>query len=113
MIASLGVPAGTPAPSADAHTSATLILPLTAVVRSPHDPRGFAVFVIAGGGSPERGGGGAAPGESKETVKLVDVKLGDVIGSGVYVTDGVAATDRVVTMGATLVRDGDAVRIIP
>jgi RND family efflux transporter MFP subunit len=97
MIASLGVPAGTPAPTG---APATLILPLTAVVRSPHDARGFAVFLVAGA-------------EGKETVKLADVKLGDVIGSGVYVTDGVADTDRVVTMGATLVKDGDAVRIIP
>jgi RND family efflux transporter MFP subunit len=97
MIAALGVPAGTPAPTG---APATLILPLTAVVRSPHDARGFAVFVLAAA-------------EGKETVKLVDVKLGDVIGSGVYVVDGVSDTDAVVTMGATLVRDGDAVRVIP
>jgi multidrug efflux system membrane fusion protein len=96
MIASLQIPG---AAAASVGAPATLILPLTAVVRSPHDPRGFAVFVAKG-----------EPG--KETAKVVDVKLGDVIGSGVYVVEGVAAADRVVTMGATLIRDGDAVRLI-
>jgi multidrug efflux system membrane fusion protein len=97
MIASLQVPGGSPA--APAGAAATLILPLTAVVRSPHDARGFAVFVATG----ESG---------KERAKVVDVKLGDVVGSGVYVVEGVAPTDRVVTMGATLIRDGDAIRLI-
>jgi multidrug efflux system membrane fusion protein len=96
MIASLQIPGGA---AGSAGAPATLILPLTAVVRSPHDPRGFAVFVAAGDPGAER-------------AKLVDVKLGDVIGSGVYVVDGIAAADRVVTMGATLVRDGDPVRVI-
>ncbi|MCL2447655.1 MAG: hypothetical protein FWD17_01775, partial [Polyangiaceae bacterium] len=77
----------------------TVILPLTAIVRSSHDPRGFAAFVATGESGHER-------------AKLVDVKLGDIVGSGVYVASGLAPSDRVVTMGATLLRDGDAVRII-
>jgi multidrug efflux system membrane fusion protein len=96
MIASLQIPGGAPAAAAG---PATLILPLTAIVRSPHDPRGFAVFLATGEAGLER-------------AKVVDVKLGDVVGSGVYVVDGVAPADQVVTMGATMIRDGDPVRLI-
>jgi multidrug efflux system membrane fusion protein len=96
MIASLQIPGGAPRPAA---ASATLILPLTAIVRSARDARGFAVFLATGESGNER-------------AKLVDVKLGDIVGSGVYVVEGIASSDRVVTMGATLIRDGDAVRLI-
>lgn len=93
MIAKLVVPEG-------ALAERTLVLPLTAVVRSPRDPRGFSVFVI------DEGGG-------KDTARLRDVKLGDVVGNQVVVTDGLKIGDRIVTMGATLLADGDAVRVIP
>ena len=96
MIASLQIPGAAPLA---AGAQATLILPLTAIVRSSHDARGFAVFLATG----ESG---------KERAKLVDVKLGDICGSGVYVVEGLTSSDRVVTMGATLIRDGDAVRLI-
>ncbi len=93
MIASLKVP--------DAVlTGASLVLPLTAVVRSPRDARGFAVYVVEG-----------EPG--KEVAKLRDVKLGDVLGNTVFVTDGLKNGERAVSMGATLVADGDPVRVIP
>jgi RND family efflux transporter MFP subunit len=90
MIAKLVVPEA-------ALESQALVLPLTAVVRSPHDPRGFSVFVV----------------EGKEVARLRDVKLGEVVGNAVVVTDGLKAAERVVSMGATLVNDGDAVRVIP
>ncbi len=77
--------------------SSSLVLPLTAVLRSPRDPRGFSVFVLEG--------------EAK--VKMTDVKLGEVVGNGVIVSEGLAVGDRVVSMGATLLHDGDAVRVIP
>jgi len=77
-----------------------MVLPLTAVVRSPRDPRGFSVFVVAAEGG-------------KEIAHLRDVKLGDVVGSAVVVREGLAAADRVVSMGATLLTDGEPVRIIP
>ncbi len=93
MIASLKVPEA-------ALTGGSLALPLTAVVRSPRDTRGFSVFVVEG-----------APGQ--ELARLRDVKLGDVLGNTVLVAEGLKKSERVITMGATLVTDGDAIRVIP
>jgi multidrug efflux system membrane fusion protein len=80
--------------------STALVLPLTAVVRSPRDPRGFSVFVVDG----EAG---------RESAHLRDVKLGEVVGNGVVVSEGLKTSDRVVSMGATLITDGEPVRVIP
>ncbi len=93
MIASLAVPETSLADS-------SVMLPLPAVVRSPHDPRGFATFVIEGDGD-------------ATIVKMRDVKLGDVLGNDVLATQGLAVGDRVVCQGATIVTDGAAVRIVP
>ncbi len=93
MVASLKLPEG-------AAATLSLTLPLTAVVRSPHDPRGFAVYVVEG----EAG---------KEVARQRDVKLGTVLGNSVLVTEGLKSGDRVVSMGATLVIDGGPIRIIP
>jgi RND family efflux transporter MFP subunit len=93
MIAKLVVP------EAALETSA-LVLPLTAVVRSPRDARGFSVFVVDGDAG-------------KETAHLRDVRLGEVVGNGVVVSEGLKANDRVVSMGATLITDGEPVRVIP
>lgn len=93
MIAKLVVPDA-------ALTSRALVLPLTAVVRSPRDPRGFSVFVVEG----EAG---------KEVARLRDVKLGDVVGNAVVVSEGLEPKQRIVSMGATLLTDGEPVRIIP
>jgi hypothetical protein len=48
-----------------------------------------------------------------EIAHLRNVALGDVTGNGVAVTRGVAAGDRVVVTGASLLVDGDPVRVIP
>jgi multidrug efflux system membrane fusion protein len=93
MIASLKI-----LDAADAESG--LVLPLTSVVRSPRDPRGFSVFVVEGD-------------EGKEKARLRDVKLGDVFGNTVAVTDGLKVGEKAISMGATLVGDGDSVRIIP
>jgi multidrug efflux system membrane fusion protein len=93
MIAKLVVPEA-------ALSERALVLPLTAVVRSPRDPRGFSVVVVEG----EAG---------KEVGRLRDVKLGEVVGNQVVVSEGLKVGDRIVSMGATLVIDGDPVRIIP
>ena len=77
-----------------------LVLPLTAVVRSPNDPRGFSVFVVDGD-------------KGKDTAHSRDVKLGDVVGNAIIVTEGLKSAERVVSMGATLLTNGDAVRVIP
>jgi multidrug efflux system membrane fusion protein len=93
MIASLSVPQSALAES-------NVMLPLTAVVRSPHDPRGFATYVVDGP-------------DEKATVHLRDVKLGDVIGNDVLAIQGLAVGDRVVSQGATVVIDGSSVRVVP
>jgi multidrug efflux system membrane fusion protein len=89
MIAKLVVPE-------QALEARALVLPLTAVVRSPHDPRGFSVFVVDGDHARSR-----------------DVKLGEVVGNQVIVTEGLKVGDKIVSMGATLLTDGDRVRVIP
>jgi multidrug efflux system membrane fusion protein len=83
-----------------AESDASLALPLTAVVRSPHDVRGFAVFVVDG--PPDR-----------YVARQRDVALGSVLGNTVLVSSGLQAGERVVAMGATLLVDGDPIRIIP
>jgi multidrug efflux system membrane fusion protein len=93
MIAKLVVPEGS-------LKEASLALPLTAVVRSPRDPRGFSVFVVETQGS-------------RDVARQRDVKLGDVVGNAVIVVDGLKAKERVVSMGATLLNDGEPVNVIP
>jgi multidrug efflux system membrane fusion protein len=85
-----------PSPSAAADT---LVVPLSSVVRSPRDERGFAVFVLDGTGD-------------REPVRQLDVQLGEVIGNSVTVTQGLALNQRVVTVGATLLRDGNDAVVI-
>lgn len=75
------------------------LVPLSAIVRSPRNPRGFSVFVLEGGG--ERG-----------LARLRDVALGEVAGNNVTVTSGLALGQRVVTVGATLLRDGGEAVVI-
>jgi RND family efflux transporter MFP subunit len=77
-----------------------LTLPLGAILRSPADRQQYAVFVAEHHGD-------------EEVARLRMVALGDVVGNGVAVVSGVAAGDRVITTGATILHDGDRVRIIP
>jgi multidrug efflux pump subunit AcrA (membrane-fusion protein) len=94
MIASLKIAEPTGAAAAS-----TLALPLTAVVRAPRDPRGFAVFVVD-------------PAGKGDVARLREVKLGDVIGNSVLVTSGLRSGERVIERGATLVSDGETVRVL-
>jgi len=94
MVASLGVARGA-APAGSA-----AVVPLAAVVRSKTDPKGYAVFLADGTGD-------------EPTVKLQDVKVGRILGDAIAVTDGLKSGERVVVYGATLVQDGQKVRVIP
>jgi RND family efflux transporter MFP subunit len=76
-----------------------MVVPLSAVVRSPRDAHGFAVFVLDG--TADRG-----------PARLHDVRLGDVLGNGVTVVSGLSSGQRIVTVGATLLRDGDEAVVI-
>jgi RND family efflux transporter MFP subunit len=77
-----------------------LIVPLSAVVKSAVDSDKYALMVV------ERKG-------DVEIARLRTVELGDVMGNGVAVTQGVASGERVVVTGASLLVDGDPVRVIP
>ena len=76
-----------------------VVVPLSAVIRSPKNPRGFSVFVLDGGADRAR-------------ARLADVELGEVTGNSVTVTRGLALGARVVTVGATLLRDGNEAVVI-
>ena len=94
MIASLQL-AGASAPVAEA-----LTLPLNAIVRPPHDNNDFAVYTIQ-----DRAG--------RSVAHLRKVDLGDIVGNEITVAKGVSTGDRVIIRGATMVSEGDEVRIIP
>jgi multidrug efflux system membrane fusion protein len=79
--------------------SALLAVPLSAVIRDPQNPEGFAVLVAEGDGDPV-------------TVHNRTVELGDAYGNMIQVLGGLKAGERVVTAGSTLVRSGDKVRVM-
>jgi len=97
MIGAIEIPADAPAAGIDRASPA---IPLTAIVRPADQPDRYSVFVVddAGAGS---------------TVHMRAVTLGGVQGNLVAVTAGLATGERVVVMGATLLKDGEAVRVIP
>jgi RND family efflux transporter MFP subunit len=95
MIATVEVP-GLRAPAAPAGLS----VPLSAVVRAPEGGDAFAVLVLEGT-------------SDRATARARRVRLGEVTGNRVTVLGGVTAGSRVIVTGATLVHDGDAVRVIP
>ena len=76
-----------------------LVVPLTAVVRSPDRREGFAVFLTDG------------PGDSPK-VRTQDITLGDTYGNNIAVLTGLSAGERVVTSGANMIRAGEMVRVI-
>jgi RND family efflux transporter MFP subunit len=77
-------------------------VPLTAIVKSSigESPDAYAVFVAHEQGDVRR-------------ARLQPVSLGDVYGNMIAVTSGVAVGTPVIVSGATLVNDGETVRIVP
>jgi len=94
MIASL--PISEPGPSAQPVT----VVPLAAVVRAKTGGEDYAVFVIE-------------PGQGKRIARSRTVKLGEAYGNTVAVLEGVKVGEQVITTGASLLHDGDAVVLIP
>jgi RND family efflux transporter MFP subunit len=76
------------------------VVPISAVIRSPSNPEGFAVLVTDG------------PGDIVK-VHTQDVTLGNTYGNDIAVHSGVGPNDRVVTSGTNMIKAGDEVRIIP
>lgn len=111
---------------ASSSREAVMTVPLTAIVKSPAGQGG------SGGGGP--GGaptsGAASTGAAadtlsgyavfvveqsgeKEIARARVVTVGDVVGNEIEVAGGLREGDRVITTGATLMKDGDIVRVIP
>jgi multidrug efflux system membrane fusion protein len=96
----VGMIAAVAAATGQAPTAVTVV-PLTAVVRSKTNPEGYALFVVE-----EKDG--------KKIASLRDnISLGEVYGNMIAVTNGVKVKEPVIVTGATLVADGQPVRIIP
>jgi multidrug efflux system membrane fusion protein len=76
------------------------VVPLAGVVRAKTGKDEYAVFVVGS----EKG---------KLSAHMRPVKLGEAYGNTVAVLEGVQVGERVVTTGATLLNDGDAVVLIP
>jgi len=95
MIASVEVAADVPAEIA----AGTTTVSVAAVVKSKR-PGGFAVFVAEGSND-------AAQARTR------DVTLGRISGNRVAVESGLAVGERVIVSGASLLVDGDRVRVIP
>jgi multidrug efflux system membrane fusion protein len=82
----------------DAPRKEGLTIPLSAVVRSTSNANGYAVFVIH-----EQSG--------KYVAEERQVKLGEAVGQVISVLDGIRANDKVVTLGATRIANGQEVRL--
>jgi multidrug efflux system membrane fusion protein len=78
----------------------SVAVPLAAVVRSLTDPDGYGVFVVDSEGG-------------HDIARARPVTLGTAVGNAVAIAAGVRAGERVIVMGATLVTDGEMVRVIP
>src|SRR5262245_25152842 len=78
----------------------TPVVPLAAIVRSKDKPDQYAVFIVQ-----EQGG--------RQVARLRQIKLGEAFGNTIAALEGVQIGDRVITLGATLVLDGQPVQVIP
>lgn len=77
-----------------------LVVPLSAVVRAPADPKGFAVFRITGR-------------DGKSYASAQPIEAGQTFGNSIEVTRGLTAGQKIISIGSTQVRDGQQVNILP
>jgi multidrug efflux system membrane fusion protein len=76
------------------------VIPLQAVLRSAQDPSAYTVMI------PE-------PASNGTIARARTVQLGPAYGNNIAVTSGLQPGDRVITTGASLVRDGEPLQLIP
>ena len=93
MVVALALTSGSPA-------EPQMEVPLTAVVRGTSGPESYAVYVVDKKGA-------------SEEARLKEVQLGEVTGNEIAVISGLEAGDQVIVSGATLVSDGQDVKVIP
>lgn len=77
-----------------------IVVPLTAVVRAPADPNGFAVFRLT-----ERGG--------KSYASAQTIGIGETYGDSIEVTSGLSAGQKIISLGGAQLHDGEQVSVIP
>jgi RND family efflux transporter MFP subunit len=77
-----------------------LVVPLSAVVKAPSDPNGFAVFRLV-------------PRDGKTYAQAQAIQIGQTLGNSMEVTGGLSAGQPIVALGGSLVRDGQEVRVLP
>lgn len=92
MIASITIRSG----SQQEHVN---VVPLTAIVRSLSRPNGFAVYIPEGSGDTVR-------------ARSQEVELGPTYGNDIAVLQGLKPGDRVITYGASMIKNGETVKII-
>jgi multidrug efflux system membrane fusion protein len=85
---------------ADQPGETVVTVPLEAIVKPGTGAAEYGVFVVDG------------PADAK-TAKFHPVKLGAVVGNAITVTGGLAVKQLVIVRGATLVADGQRVRVLP
>src|SRR5262249_4349075 len=81
-------------------TQARTVVPLSAVIKVPEKKDTFAVFVVT-----ENSGTSVA--------RMRPVVLGELVRNDVTITQGLADGEAIVVRGATIVRDGDRVAVVP
>jgi multidrug efflux system membrane fusion protein len=79
---------------------ARVVVPLSAVVRAPAVPNGFAVFRLE-----DRNG--------KTYATAENITVGSTFGNSIEVTSGARAGERIVALGGEFLRDGQEVRVLP
>lgn len=82
-----------PGPSVNA-----LVLPLSALTRSPRNMDAYAVVIVS-------------KQDGKEMARVQDVHIGQALGNEVEITKGITAQDRVVVEGSNMVPDGGPVEV--
>ena len=75
-------------------------VPVVAIIRDSERPDSFAVMTVQGD-------------DEVKTAQRQPVELGDIYGNMIAVRSGLTVGERVITTGATLVKTGDNVRIVP
>ena len=77
-----------------------MVVPLTAVIRSPDHKEGFAVYVTDGTGDTPK-------------VRTQNVTLGDTYGNNIAVLSGLNRRTARGDSGTNMIRAGEQVRVIP
>jgi RND family efflux transporter MFP subunit len=81
-------------------SASVVAVPVVAIVRDPERADSFAVMTVQGD-------------DEIKSARRQPVELGDIYGNMIAVKSGLNPGERVITTGATLVKTGDKVRIVP